>query len=278
MRHETLKWKSKDGLDIFGQHWKTDDVQKAVIALVHGYGEHSSRYEHVAEMFCKNGYSVFALDHRGHGLSGGQRGHTPNYEMIMSDLDIFLKKTKDVFPEANIILYGHSMGGGFVTNYLIRRQPDLLGSIVTGPFYRTAEPPPAFQLFLGKIMQNIYGAFPDKTKVPPEYISRDKAVVEKYINDPLVHNNMSAKLGMSLLETGEYAIEHADEVKLPLYILHGEVDKLTDCQASIEFKSKAGDNVILETFPRMYHELHNEPEKEEIFAKIITYCDNLVAN
>lgn len=275
MKHENLKWTSKDGLSIFGQVWKTDEDQKAVIALVHGYGEHSGRYHHVAEMFCQNGYSVIALDHRGHGQSGGQRGHTPNYELLMSDIDIFLEKTRDIFPAAKIILYGHSMGGGIVVNYLIRHQPDILASIVTGPFFRTAEPPPAFQLFLGRIMQNIWGAFPDKAKVPPEYISRDKEVVQKYINDPLVHNNMSAKLGMSLLETGEYAIEHAAEVKVPLYILHGEEDKLTDYNASKDFYAKAGNNVTLETFPKMYHELHNEPEKEEIFANIIAYCDQL---
>lgn len=275
MKHNNLKWTSKDGLSIFGQVWKTDIEQKAIIALVHGYGEHSGRYHHVAEMFCANGYSVIALDHRGHGQSGGQRGHTPNYELLMSDIDIFLEKARDIFPDAKIILYGHSMGGGIVVNYLIRRQPDLLGSIVTGPFFRTAEPPPAFQLFLGKIMQNIWGAFPDKAKVSPDYISRDKEVVKKYINDPLVHNNMSAKLGMSLLETGEYAIEHAAEVRVPLYILHGEDDKLTDYNGSKDFYAKAGDNVTLETFPNMYHELHNEPEKEEIFADIIAYCNQL---
>lgn len=276
MKHETIKWKSNDGLEIFGQYWKTDLPEKAVIALVHGFGEHSGRYHHVAEMFGKNGYSVFALDHRGHGQSKGQRGHTPTYDHLMDDLDVFLDKTNDLFPDAKIILYGHSMGGGIVTNYLIRRKPEVLGSIVTGPFYRTAEPPPAFQLFLGKIMQNVWGAFPDKAKVPAEYISRDSDVVKKYEKDPLVHNKMSAKLGMSLLSSGEYAIEHAAEVEVPLLVLHGEEDKLTDYKASIDFKTNAKENVELETFPKLYHEIHNEPEKAMIFEKIIAFCEKLI--
>ena len=276
MKHEILKWKSNDGLDIFGQYWKTDIEEKAVIALVHGFGEHSGRYEHVAKMFGKNGYSVFALDHRGHGQSGGQRGHTPTYEHLMDDLNNFILKAHDLFPQQKIILYGHSMGGGIVTNYLIRNKPEVIGAIVTGPFYRTAEPPPAFQLFLGKIMQNVWGAFPDKAKVPPEYISRDSEVVNKYKNDPLVHNKMSAKLGMSLLSTGEYAIEHAKEVEVPLLVLHGEQDKLTDYKASVDFKANANENVTLETFPNLYHEIHNEPEKQMIFDKIIAFCENLL--
>ena len=276
MKHETIKWKSNDNLEIFGQYWKTDQAEKAVIALVHGFGEHSGRYQHVAEMFGANGYSVIALDHRGHGQSGGQRGHTPTYEHIMQDLDNFILKVHDIFPEQKIILYGHSMGGGFVANYLIRNKPQVIGGILTGPFFRTASPPPAFQLFLGKIMQNIWGAFPDKAKVPPEYISKDKAVVDKYAQDPLVHNNMSAKLGMSLLATGEYAIEHAAEVAVPLYILHGEEDKLTDYKASIDFKNNAGNNVTLDTLPGLYHEIHNEPEQQMVFEKIISFCDALV--
>ena len=276
MKHETLKWKSNDGLDFFGQYWKTNNEEKAVIALVHGFGEHSGRYGHVAEYFNKNGYSVFALDNRGHGKTGGQRGHTPTYDHLMQDLDVFLEKVNDLFPDTKIIVYGHSMGGGIVTNYLIRRKPNVIGGLVTGPFYRTAEPPPAFQLFLGKIMQNIYGAFPDKAKVPPEYISKDSAVVDKYKNDPLVHNKMSAKLGMSLLESGEYAIEHASEVTIPFYIMHGEVDKLTAVDGSRDFNKKAGDNVKLETFPGLYHEIHNEPEQTMIFEKMVEWCDQLI--
>jgi acylglycerol lipase len=276
MQHETIKWKSNDGIEIFGQYWKTEQEEKAVIALVHGFGEHSSRYDHVAAMFNNNGYSVFAIDHRGHGKSGGQRGHTPSYDHFMQDLDLMLQKIHDLFPQQKVIIYGHSMGGGIVTNYLIRKKPDVIGAIVTGPFYRTAEPPPAFQLFLGKLMVNIWGAFPDKAKVPAEYISRDTEVVNKYKNDPLVHNKMSAMLGISLLETGEYAIEHAKEIEVPLLVLHGESDKLTDYKGSVAFKANAGSNVSLETFPGLYHEIHNEPEKQMVFDKIIAYCDKLI--
>jgi acylglycerol lipase len=87
---------------------------------------------------------------------------------------------------------------------------------------------------------------------------------------------MSAMLGISLLETGEYAIEHAKEIEVPLLVLHGESDKLTDYKGSVAFKANAGSNVSLETFPGLYHEIHNEPEKQMVFDKIIAYCDKLI--
>ena len=275
MKHETITWKSKDEQEIYGQYWQSTESEKAVIALVHGFGEHSGRYDHVAAAFTGSGYSVIAFDHRGHGKSGGQRGHTPAYECLMQDIDVFLDKARDIFPDTNIILYGHSMGGNIVINYLIRRKPELTGAIATGPLFRTTDPPPAFQVALGKVMNKIWGAFPDRAKLDASFISRDKEVVDRYVNDPMVHNRISARMGLSLISSGEFAIEHASEVTVPLYILHGEEDKLTDCAASREFKANAGDNVRLDVLPGLYHEVHNEPEKEEILNRIINWCDQL---
>lgn len=278
MKHEELHWKSADGLDIYGQYWRTDGPEKGLIALVHGFGEHSGRYGHVAAAFNGRGYSVFTFDHRGHGKSGGQRGHTPSYEHLMKDLDIFLDKAADLFPGVPVILYGHSMGGNIVTNYLLSREPELAGAVVTGPFYRTAEPPPAFQIALGKVMDRIWGAFPDRAKLDASFISRDREVVDRYTNDPMVHNKISARMGLALIDRGAYAIEHASEIGLPLYIIHGSDDKLTDPQGSRDFVKNAGDNVKLEILDGFYHEVHNDPGKEGVLDKIIAWCDQLLSD
>jgi alpha-beta hydrolase superfamily lysophospholipase len=270
-----MQWKTADELEIFGQSWRTESEEKALIALVHGFGEHSGRYGHVAEAFNKRGYSVFAFDHRGHGKSAGQRGHTPDYEHLLRDLDIFLDMARDLFPGTPIILYGHSMGGNIVTNYVISRAPDILGAVVTGPFYRTAEPPPAFQMMLGRMMNKIWGAFPDRAKLDANHISRDVEVVKKYVDDPMVHDKISARMGLSLIEYGQYAVDHAAEVNMPFFILHGGEDYLTDCEASRDFKARAGENVVLEVLDGFYHEIHNDPGKEHVISKIIDFCDSL---
>lgn len=277
MKHESLKWKSADGLEIFGQYWKTDQPERAVVALVHGFGEHSGRYGHVAAAFAARGYSTFTFDHRGHGKSAGQRGHTPSYDHLLDDVGEMLDKVRDLFPDLPVVLYGHSMGGGIVVNYLLRRHPEVACAVVTGPFFRTTTPPPGFQIALGKLMNNIWGAFPDKARLDPGHISRDKDVVKRYVDDPLVHNKISARMGLSLLDAGEYALQHAAEIAVPLYILHGESDYLTDSAASKAFKAAANDLVKLDVLPGLYHEIHNEPEKDDVLRRIMDWCDQFTA-
>jgi len=277
MQHQELTWNSFDGLLIFAQYWKPDNGEvKAVICLVHGHGEHSGRYGHVAKMFTDNGYAMIAFDLRGHGLSKGQRGHTPAYEALLNDVELLLAKTDTLFPGTKKILYGHSMGGNIVTNFLLRRHADVIAGIVTGPFFRLAFQPPAFQLWLGRNMNKIWGAFPDHSKLNADHISHDKEVVRKYKEDKLVHDNISARLGMTLIENGEWAIAHANELKLPLLVMHGTGDQLTSASASEEFARNAGKMVKYVPFQGMYHEIHNEPDKQEVFKIMLDWCNTQI--
>ncbi len=277
MSHKELNWKSKDGLDIYGRVWTPENGEKIeqVICLVHGFGEHSGRYHHVAKMFNNRGWAVLACDHRGHGKSEGQRGHTPYYEHLLDDMENLLLQAEQLFPTSTKILYGHSMGGNIMTNYVIQRNPKIKGTIVTGPFYRTASPPPKFLWLLARIMNKIWPSFPNKVPLEANHISRDKAIVEAYVNDPMVHNKMSARMGYELIKKGEQAIEQANMVKSPLLILHGEDDQLTDFNGSKSFVTKANDNVTFIPYKGLFHELHNEPEKETVFKDIINWCDQL---
>jgi acylglycerol lipase len=138
MKNTILSWKSNDGLDIFGQKWESEDKPaKAVICLVHGFGEHSSRYEHVAQFFTDNNYAVIAYDHRGHGRSGGKRGHFLSYDEFMNDVENLVKQAESNFPGLPKIIYGHSMGGNVVANYAIKRNPKVAGIILVFTFLPT---------------------------------------------------------------------------------------------------------------------------------------------
>lgn len=273
-----LSWNTNDGISIHGVHWPipSGTELKGVICLVHGFGEHCERYGHVADMFNKNGYAVVASDLRGHGKSKGQRGHTPTYNHLLDDVDLLLNKANELYPGAEKIIYGHSMGGGIVANYLIKRKSDVVAGILSAPLFITGTPPPPFLLALGKFMNNIWGAFPNKAPLDPNHISRDKNEVKKYINDKLNHNNLSTRLGMSMLDYGQYAIDHASEIHVPLLVMHGTDDKLTACEGSRQFKFNAGNRVKLIEYPGLYHELHNEPEKEQVFNDILEWCNDLV--
>ena len=239
-----------------------------MIALVHGLGEHAGRYGHVAAALTAAGYAVLAFDQRGHGRSAGKRGVIPRYDALMDDLDLLLAQARQRFPGKRIILYGHSLGGNEVLNYALRRKPDVAGVVATSPGLRTTTPPPAAQLAVGKLMNRLWPAFTMPNGLERAALSRDPAVIRAYEADPLVHDRLSAALGIGLLEAGEWALAHAAEFPTPLLLVHGDADRITSPAASAEFAARAPAST-LKLWPGLYHETHNEPEQGEVLAYTI---------
>ncbi|HSN75087.1 MAG TPA: lysophospholipase [Anaerolineae bacterium] len=265
MKLTDVTWTSTDGLPLVGRCWEPEVEPRAVVCLVHGLGEHCGRYAHVAATLTDAGYAVLACDQRGHGRSGGKRGFIPSYDALMDDIGLLLTQAKERFPGKPRFLYGHSLGGNEVINYALRRKPDLAGVISTSPGLRTAFKPPAVQLTVGRLMNRLWPAFTMPNGLELAALSRDPAVIAAYQADPLVHDRLSARLGIELLESGEWAIAHAAEFPVPLLLMHGTADRLTSYQASQEFASQAP-NCTLKLWDGLYHETHNEPEKEEVIG------------
>jgi alpha-beta hydrolase superfamily lysophospholipase len=264
-------WKSFDGVNMYARGWAPKGKPKAAIALVHGHGEHVGRYEHVAAALTDKGYAMLGFDLRGHGKSGGPRGHSPTYDALMEDIEAFLKQVDERYPGLPCFLYGHSLGGNLVLNYALRRKPDLRGVIATGPWLKLAFQPPASQLTLGRLMNGIAPGFTQNSKLDTKGLSHDQAVVNAYEQDPLVHDKISARLFVAMYESGLWALEHAAEFPLPLLLMHGSADPLTSAKASQEFAEKAGDKVTLRVWDGMYHEIHNEFEKAEVFKVMLDW-------
>ena len=277
-KQSKIKWrfKTQDGLELFAHAFPTEDEPKAVLCIVHGHGEHIERYEHVAAALNQVGYSVIGYDHRGHGQSDGLRGHIPSYEMLLDDMTRFRMEVKDHYPNIPHFVLGHSLGGNIVLNYILRKKPkNLAGVIVTGPWLKLAFDPPAIKIMLGKMMDKIYPAFLQESGLETAAIARDPEVVRAYEEDALVHSKISARLFVEGYESGLWALEHANEFPLPLLLMHGSADRLTSFEASKEFAAKApADKMTFKVWDGFYHELHNEPEKEEVFKTMIDWMDN----
>jgi alpha-beta hydrolase superfamily lysophospholipase len=266
------KWKSRDGLEMYARGW-SPEAPKAVVVLVHGHGEHVNRYHHVAEAFTNAGYAIQGFDERGHGQSGGQRGHVPTYEHLLNDITDFIADAQKRYPGVPVFLYGHSMGGNQVINYVLRVPHKLKGVIATGPWLRLAFEPPAMQITLGKMMNNIYPAFSQASGLAQEALSRDAGVVRAYAADPLVHDKITARLFMSIYSSGLWALEQTAGLKIPMLLMHGGGDKITSAKASQEFAQKAGNIVTLRIWDGFYHEIHNEPEKAEVLKVMTDWLD-----
>ena len=149
-----IQLKTKDNLKLHIENWQIDEP-KAIIILVHGFGEHIGRYHHVANFFNENGFSVIGYDRRGHGKSEGKRGHMLKHQDIIDELDLLLETVKTNHPNQKIILYGHSQGGNVVLNQIIQKPACAEMAVVTGPWIRLAFEPKAVMVFLGKMMKNI---------------------------------------------------------------------------------------------------------------------------
>lgn len=272
MKHQELKWKSSDGIKLYGQYWSDENV-KAVVCIVHGMGEHSGRYAHVAKFLNENNYAVIAHDQRGHGKSGGNRGHTPSYDLLLDGISDLLKQADSLFPNSPKFLYGHSMGGNFVLNYAMRRKPEIAGVILSSPWFKLAFEPTAAKVTLAKMVNRIFPSFTQSSNLDATALSRDIAVVNAYKNDKLVHDKVSSNLFLIIHNSGIWALEHVQEFPLPLLIYHGTGDRLTSAKASEEFAKKIRGNVTFKLWEGFYHETHNEPEKQEVLNFVKEWMD-----
>ena len=274
-KRSKIKWrfKSKDKLELFAHAFPSEDPPKAIICMIHGHGEHIERYEHLAHALNDAGYAMIGFDHRGHGQSAGVRGYIPSYETLLDDIEAFIAESNAYYPNTPHFFYGHSMGGNLVLNYALRRKPACKGIISTSPWLKLAFEPPAIQVFLGKMMNKIYPAFIQTSGLETTALSRDPEIVRAYEEDPLVHDKLSASLFVGMYESGLWALEHANEFPLPLFLVHGSADKITSAEASREFAEKAGEKVTLKIWDGFYHETHNEPEKEDVFKELIAWLD-----
>lgn len=274
MKHSELNWKSRDGLDIFAQSWESTILQpKAVVCLVHGLGEHTSRYAHVAEAFGKEGYVLFGADLRGHGRSGGARGHISSIEDFMLDIDELLAQTHVRYPGLPIILYGHSLGGILVLHYGLIRKPNIKGVIATSSGLRTALEGQPLKIALAKALGSIIPTVSIASGLDANAISRDQKVVEIYNNDKLVHDKVSLGFGKTMISVVAWTLGHASEFSLPLLLLHGKADAIAFPSGSVEFAAPLKEKCTLVLWDDAYHELHNEPEKNEVFETMTIWMD-----
>lgn len=248
-----------------------ENIQAGII-LVHGIGEHIVRYSHWVDRLLERGIGFAGVDLPGHGRSDGKRGHISSYSVTDEMLDFLIAEFKKTFPGVPLYLYGHSLGGGIVLSYILRKKPSIKGAIVTSPWLRLSFEPDRIKLLLARTMSNLFPSMTQPSGLNVKFISHDQQVVDAYIADPLNHNKISVGLFLSAVGAAKYSLEHAGDLEIPLLLMHGSDDKLTSPQGSRDFAAKTK-MAELKIWDGGYHELHNEPFKNDVFSYLANWIE-----
>jgi len=278
MKTFEARWENEEGINFFAQGWEPDERKpKAFIALVHGLGDHTSRFTHVGKAMTEAGYALAGFDLRGHGRSGGPRGHTPSLDAYMQDIRRFFQLMTSRYPQVPHFLYGHSLGGLLTLAYAIQYGTGLSGVMVTGPALRSSLQEQKAKVTMVRILGSVFPTLTVPSGLEATTISRDPEVVAAYKNDPLVHYSTSLGFGKAGLTAIDLSFARAKEFPVPLLMIHGKADKITYSSGSEEFAElvrESGGEVTLKLWDELYHEVHNEPEKREVLQFMVDWLDS----
>lgn len=263
------------GTDIYGRHF-VPHIVKGVVVLVHGLGEHSGRYDQsVIPMLLKASLAILTYDNVGHGKSSGKRGHCRSYDSVLDILGQLIGKAEALHPNAPLFLYGHSMGGNLVLNYVLRRQCSIVGIIATSPYLRLAFQPPKWKMVLGKLFLRLAPSITLPSGLDPNGISRIPEEVEKYKRDPSIHDKVSPMFSFPVIDAGEWAIANARKLEVETLLLHGTADPIIDYKGTEEFSQKSH-MAQLQLFEGGFHELHHDVCKDEVLGVIKSWLSKRV--
>jgi alpha-beta hydrolase superfamily lysophospholipase len=263
---------SSDGVELFLRTWTPGVPPRAAVCLVHGLGEHSGRYGHVADTLTGAGYSVSAFDLRGHGASPGRRGHTP-FPETFGDLDALLADASYRNPDVPCFLYGHSLGGLLVLSFLVQRRPPLAGAVAASPGLRSPLLEQRVKIGLSRVLGSAAPILTLPTGLDADGICRDPDVVAAYRADPLVHDRASMALARDGVVAAHRTSRSGALVGVPLLLLHGTADRLTYAEGTHDFAEQVTGDCSLILYDGLVHELHNEPERAGVLADIVAWLD-----
>jgi alpha-beta hydrolase superfamily lysophospholipase len=249
-------FRNRSGGEILMRSWGARGAPRGAVMLVHGLGEHSGRYDHVGHYLAEKGFSVFAYDHQGHGRSEGRRGWVADFTHFLDDLETFHRIVLDRAGQLPIALLGHSMGGLIVTAYMLEKplKPDLL--VLSGP---------AIVPLLD----------PSDRTIDPTRLSKDPAVWEAYLQDPLIlRERVDPELFVRLGEGLHLLPGRASEITVPLLLIHGDADRLCSAEGAIMYvEATSSPDRTLKLYPGGRHEMFNETNRDEVLADLAGWLD-----
>jgi len=265
MNHSEGAFPGVGGLELYYQKWLPEGSPLAILAIVHGFGEHSGRYSTVVNHLTSRGFAIYGFDHRGHGRSPGQRGHINAWDEYRGDVNAFLKTIQAQNPQEAIFLMGHSMGALIVLDYVLRCPEKLAGTIVSGTPIDPVGFAKPYLVTLARLLSRILPKFPIKIPFDAATISRDADVVAAYRQDSLVHCLATPRWGTESQKTIQWIKSRPQDLQMPILMIHGGSDPINTVAGCEDFFEKITypDKQLL-VYPESYHEPHNDLDHKQV--------------
>ncbi len=261
-----------DGLRLFARCWLPPGEVSGVLVVVHGFTEHGGRYASLAEQLNRFGFAVYALDLRGHGQSDGPRVFVRSFDEYLADVELYLDRVRAQQPGKPLFLFGSSMGGTIAVWLAILGRAEVRGLVLCAP--ALAVGPRVFP-WLRRLASFASAILPRLrlVRLGCAMISRDPQVVADFRNDPWVfHGRFPVRTGAELLRAMRQVQEKMENVSLPFLLLHGGGDVVADPQGSRDLVARAASaDKTLKFYDGLYHDLLDEPEKEQVRGDLMAW-------
>lgn len=249
---------------------------KATVVIVPGFGEHIGRYHHVINALSAAGYRVWGYDPRGHGQSGGRKSFIHSFSEYFDDLSAVLRlaRGENGAESRPMVVLGHSQGGLIVGSYCLTHGKDLSAAVLSAPAMRFAVEASGAKKWVGKAMSSVWPTLALPANIPASDLSHDPAIVAQYDSDPLVNKNVTARWYTEALAAQQRLLKDAATIELPVLVLQGEADKVTDPVAAKQLFERLGsEDKQFVGYKGLYHEIFNEIERETVLSDMIAWLD-----
>lgn len=277
MKYSEFYLNNSQKFRFFVREYLPESHPKGLILLLHGLSDNGGRFNLVAESFANEGYIFVAPDLRGNGKTDGKQGHFDTLDQMMADIKFLLEECKKSHPDIPVMLYSQSMGGNLAINYILRFPGEIKCAVASSPWLRLTKPPSAVVQFGASLLLKISPDFTIPNGLNANDLCHDEEECMAYSADKLNHGKVSVSTFFNIKKSGEWVIQNAATLQIPLLLMHGDADPITSYTASQEFSRNSNSFLTFLSFKGLFHELHNEPgDKGMIVGKAVEWVKSQV--
>ncbi len=241
---------------------------KAQMLIIHGLGEHSARHYDLAEILANEGIEVWLPDLRGHGHSPGKRGHIKSFSVYIDDLKSLVATAGLIRSrQTPFLIFGHSMGGLIAIHLCLQLGQSLQALVLSSPMLNLASDLPLVVRLTSGLLSAVFPSLTISNRINPKNLSHDHNILEDYIKDPLVHDQISFRWLSQCLKATTRAFSSASTIKIPVLCQLAGNDKIVDpCPSQRFFEKITSKDKTLIVYPGYYHEIFKETESRRMVA------------